>query len=153
MAFVIPDSEPAIATGLAAGDLIAALSMYNILQRDRYLFATRRRLLVSVPKYVTLGSTSYQIAADTQVKLLATSNGSAMVGVVATDDCDVQVVTPYGSVTVTTGGPGDAVAELSGLPTGAWFRLTTKVRSNTGSPVTIHGVYIVDKILDESQLP
>ena len=52
MAFTVPAEEPALATGLSAGDTIESVSMEDLLLRDRFLFATRRRLLASLPKVV-----------------------------------------------------------------------------------------------------
>ena len=152
MAFTVPDEEPALATGLAAGDTIAASSMESVLLRDRFLFATRRRLIASLPPKVT-SSAVYEVAYGLQAKMLATSNGTMLIGVVASDDCSVRVTTSYGAVTITTGGPGCYIDEITGIPPSTWFGITVEVQSNTGSPVTIYGIYMAEAILDAADLP
>ena len=52
MAFTVPDIEPNPTTGLVAGDWIQASSMKSLVLRDRFVFATRRRLIASLPKVV-----------------------------------------------------------------------------------------------------
>lgn len=152
MAFTVPDSEPVIATGLVAGDTIAASSMRSILKRDRYLFATRRRLIASLPK-VTTSVALFENTYSFRAKLLPTSTDTITVGVVATDDCSVRIATTYGNVIVTTGGPGSYIDVLSGIPQATWFTITVQVQSNTGGSVTIHGIYISELILTDADLP
>ena len=89
MAFTVPGKEPALARGLAAGDTIESVSMEDLLLRDRFLFATRRRLIASLPKVVTTASASYQVAYGLQAKMLPTANGEMIIGVTASDDCVV----------------------------------------------------------------
>lgn len=153
MAFTVPVMEPVLATGLAAGDTIAASSMESVLLRDRFLFATRRRLIASLPKVVTLGPIGYQVAYGLQAKMLATSNGTMLIGVVASDDCNVRVTTSYGAVTITTGGPGCYIDEITGIPPSTWFGITVEVQSNTGSPVTIYGINMQEAVLVAADLP
>jgi hypothetical protein len=152
MAFTVPDGEPPLATGLTAGDTIAASSMESVLLRDRYLFATRRRLLASLPK-VTTSAASYEGAFAMQVKTLPTATDTIVIGVVASDDCNVRITTIYGNVTITTGGPGSYIDVISGIPQATWFLIGVEVQSNIGAPVTIHGIYIAEQILTASDLP
>lgn len=153
MAFTVPVSEPARATGLAAGDTIEAASLDDLIQRDRFLFATRRRLIASLGKVTTDSSAVYQVAYGLKAQLLPTSNGTILIGVVASDDCSVQVTTSYGSVVVTTGGPGCYIDEITGIPTSTWFGITVEVVSNTAAPVTIYGIYIAEAVLTAADLP
>ena len=153
MAFTVPAEEPALATGLAAGDTIESVSMEDLLLRDRFLFATRRRLLASLPKVVTTASASFQVAYGFQAKMLPTADGNMQIGVTASDDCDVRVTTSYGTVTLTTGGLGCVIKQLSGIPVSTWFGVTVEVKSNTGSPVTIYGINMQEAILDAADLP
>lgn len=152
MAFTVPDEEPALATGLTAGDTIAASSMESVLLRDRYLFATRRRLLASLPK-VTTSAATYEGAFALQAKTLSTATDTIVIGVVASDDCTVRITTIYGSVTITTGGPGSYINVISGIPQATWFLIGVEVQSNTGGAVTIYGIYIAEQILRASDLP
>lgn len=152
MAFTVPTIEPVAATGLAAGDTIEAASMEDVVLRDRFLFATRRRLLASLPS-VTTSAASFEVSYGFQAITLPTSNGTIMIGFVATDDASVRVTTSYGSVGLTTGGAGSIIGTLSGIPQATWFGVTVEVQSNTGGPVTIHGIYIAEQVLTDTDLP
>lgn len=152
MGFTVPASEPALATGLAAGDTIEAASMTDVVKRDRFLFATRRRLIASLPSKVT-SAASFEVAYGLKAKMLATSNGTMLIGVVASDDCDVRVTTSSGAVTITTGGPGCYIDEITGIPASTWFGITVEVKSNIGSSVTIYGINMQEAILDAADLP
>ena len=153
MAFTVPGQEPVLARGLAAGDTIESVSMEDLLLRDRFLFATRRRLLASLPKVVTTASASFQVAYGFQAKMLPTANGAMLIGVTASDDCDVRVTTSYGTTTLTTGGLGCHIKQLSGIPVSTWFGVTVEVKSNTGSPVTIYGINMQERTLRDTDLP
>jgi hypothetical protein len=152
MGFNVPLKEPVLARGLAAGDTIESVSMEDLLLRDRFLFATRRRLIASLPKVVTTASASFQVAYGFQAKTLPTSD-RILIGVTASDDCDVRVTTSYDTVTLTTGGPGCYIDQLTGTPPSTWFGVTVEVKSNTGSPVTIYGINMQETILVAAQLP
>lgn len=127
--------------------------MEDLLLRDRFLFATRRRLIASLPKIVTTAAASYQIAYNFQAKMLPTANGVMQIGVTASDDCNVRVTTFYGTTTLTTGGLGCIIDHISGIPPSTWFGIRVEVQSNTGSPVTIYGINMQETILDAADLP
>ena len=127
--------------------------MNSLVQRDRFVFATRRRLIASLPKVVTTASASYQTVYGFYAKMLATANGEMLIGVTASDDCNVKVTTSYGSVTLSTGGPGCIIDQIIGIPPSTWFGVTVEVKSNTGSPVTIYGINMQEQILTEADLP
>jgi len=152
MAFTVPVIEPAQAINLAAGDVIQSSSVNSLVLRDRFLFATRRRLIASLGS-VTTSAASYEVAYGFQAITLPTSNGTLMIGFVATDDASVKVTTSYGSVGLTTGGPGSIIGTLSGIPQATWFGVTVEVQSNTGGAVTIHGIYIAEQVLTDTDLP
>jgi hypothetical protein len=152
MAFTVPTQEPARAAGLAAGDWIQASSTAELLLRDRFVFATRRRLIASLPKVVTAAA-AYEGAYGFYAKMLATANGVMQIGVTASDDCSVRVTTIYGTTTLTTGGLGCIIDRISGIPTSTWFLVAVEVKSNTGSPVTIYGINMQETILDAADLP
>lgn len=126
--------------------------MNSLVLRDRFLFATRRRLIASLGS-VTTSAASYEVAYGFQAITLPTSNGNIMIGFVATDDASVRVTTSYGSVGLSTGGPGSIIGTLSGIPQATWFGVTVEVQSNTGGAVTIHGIYIAEQVLTASDLP
>ena len=153
MAFTVPDIEPNAATGLAAGDWVEAPSMEDLLLRDRFLFATRRRLIASLPKVVTTASASYQVAYAFYAKTLPTATDTLLIGVTASDDVSVKVSIPLHSVTLSTGGAGCIIGSLTPVPINTWFAVTVEVKSNTGSPVTIYGINIQEQILTAADLP
>ena len=153
MAFTVPAEEPPATTGLRAGDWIESSTLTSLVLRDRFLFATRRRLLASLPKIVTTASASYQVVYNFQAKMLPTANGVMAIGVTASDDCNVRVYTSYGTTTLTTGGPGCIIDRISGIPVSTWFAVVVEVQSNTGSPVTIYGINMQETILDAADLP
>ena len=153
MAFTVPDIEPNRPVGLLAGDWIEASSMNSLVQRDRFVFATRRRLIASLPKVVTTASASYQTVYGFYAKMLATANGEMLIGVTASDDCNVRVTTAYGNATLTTGGPGCLIDQITGIPVSTWFTISVEVKSNTGSPVTIYGINMQESILVAADLP
>lgn len=153
MAFTVPTIEPYPTTGLRAGDWIQSATMTSLVLRDRFLFATRRRLLASLPTVVTTASASYQTAYGFQAKMLPTANGTMLIGVTASDDCNVRVTTSYGAVTLTTGGLGCIIDQITGIPVSTWFGITVEVQSNTGSPVTIYGINMQESILVAADLP
>ena len=156
MGFSVISHEPAIATGLVAGDTVAASSMESLLQRDRYLFATRRRLLASLPPVTVSTWSTAEVVYGFLIKLLPTSNGTIIIGAASSGSCDVDISTSYGSTTVglTAGGPDSSASLLYGLPTGTWIGVTIQVTNyDYPTPVTVKGIYIVEQILDETQLP
>ncbi len=126
--------------------------MEDLLLRDRFLFATRRRLIASLPKIVTASAT-YQVAYVFYAKMLPTANGVMQIGVTASDDCSVKVSTLYGNVALTTGGPGCIIDRISSIPSATWFLVGVEVKSNTGAPVTIYGINMQETILEAADLP
>jgi hypothetical protein len=153
MAFTVPTIEPALATGLAAGDTIEAVSMEDLLLRDRFLFATRRRLIASLPAVTTTTSASYQVAYGFKAKLLPTSNGRLIFGFVVAGNASVKVTAGASTATVTTGAANSRIGVVTGVPIGAWFGVTVEIKSNTGSALTIRGIYIAEQVLKDVNLP
>ena len=154
MAFTVPNVEPLKPVGLNAGDWITASSMESLVLRDRFLFATRRRLIASIGKVVTTASASYQTARVFHVITLPTATDTLLIGVTASDDCSVRVSILFvTSVTLTTGGPGCIIDRLTGVPINTWTTIAVEVQSNTGSPVTIYGINIQETVLTDTDLP
>jgi hypothetical protein len=153
MAFTVPNAEPAKARGLAAGDTIEAPSMEDLLLRDRFLFATRRRLIASLPKVETTASASYQVAYGFKAKLLPTSTGTLIFGFVTSNDASVRVTADASTATVTTGASASRIGVVTGVSVGSWFGVTVEVKSNIGAAVTIYGIYIAEIVLTDVDLP
>ncbi len=127
--------------------------MEDLLLRDRFLFATRRRLIASLPKVTTTAAATYQQVYSFYAKMLQTANGAMQIGVTASDDCSVKVSTLYMNVSLTTGGPGCIIDRILGVPSATWFLVVVEVKSNTGAPVTIYGINMQETILDAADLP
>jgi hypothetical protein len=153
MAFTVPTTEPATTVGLIAGDWIEASSMNSLVQRDRFVFATRRRLIASLPKVTTTASASFQVACGFKAITLPSSNGTLIFGFVASDDASVRVVAGSSTATVTTGASNSRIGVVTGVSVGSWFGVTVEVKSNTGAPLTIKGIYIAEIVLTDADLP
>ena len=153
MAFTVPTIEPAAPLGLTAGDWIEASSMNSLVQRDRFVFATRRRLIASLPRVVTTASASYQTAFSMRVITLPSSNGTLMIGFRASDTSNVRVTVGASSVVIGQVSQGSIIGVLTGVPINTWFGVSVEVLSGTGSPVTISGIYIAEQVLVAADLP
>lgn len=153
MAFTVPNSEPAASTGLVAGDWITAASMNNLVQRDRFVFATRRRLIASIGKVVT-SSATFEAVRVFRFITLSTATDTLLIGVTADGNCDVMLNIVNGpSGSVNTGGAGCIIGALSGVPIYTWSTAIVLVGSRTGGPVTIFGINIQEQILTAADLP
>jgi hypothetical protein len=137
-----------------AGDWIKSSSMTSLVLRDRFLFATRRRLLASLCSFTTNSSGSYQPAYALEVKTLPTASDTIIIGIQATGACSVRVVYNFSTfVVLTTTAEESMVQTLAGIPINTWSRLFIEIKTNTGSPVTVHGIYIAERVLNDSELP
>ena len=154
MAFDVPATEPPRTTSLMAGDWITSSTITNLVERDRFLFATRRRLLASLCQFTTNSSGSYQPAYAIEVKTLPTASDTIIIGIQATGACTVRVIYNLSTFAVLTTTAEEAMVQtLTGIPINTWSRLYIEIKTNTGSPVTVHGIYIAELILDAGQLP
>jgi len=153
MAFTVPTIEPAKPVGLAAGDWIEASSMNSLVLRDRFLFATRRRVIASIGQFTTNSSMLYQTVGGFYAKTLPTATDTLLFGFVATDDATVRLTITASTNAITTGGPGSIIGALTNVPIATWFTVLVEVRGNTGSPVTIRGIYIAEQVLVAADLP
>jgi len=127
--------------------------MNSLVQRDRFVFATRRRLIASLPRVVTTASASYQTAFSMRVITLPSSNGTLMIGFRASDTSNVRVTVGASSVVIGQVSQGSIIGVLTGVPINTWFGVSVEVLSGTGSPVTISGIYIAEQVLVAADLP
>jgi hypothetical protein len=154
MAFTVPTIEPLEPLGLNAGEWIEASSMKSLVLRDRFLFATRRRLIASLGQFTTNSSSLYQFAYVFSAKTLPTASDTLIIGFRASNACTVRVVVDLSVVvTLSVAGPGSIIGVLSGVPIATWFAASVEVRGNTGAPVTVQGIYIAEQVLDAADLP
>lgn len=63
MGFSIPSAYPTPLTATGAPDVIRSGTMDTILQRDRFIFAYRRRMLASLSPFFTSNTTTVDLAA------------------------------------------------------------------------------------------
>ena len=154
MAFTVPLIEPALPDGLLAGDWIAAPGLESVLLRDRFLFATRRRLIASLPQAQTSVVTYTVPYYRFWFKTLPTATQNVFIGVVADGVCDVRIdFTGVGFRVLSTAGMGCYVDNISTVPQDTWIECTVKVQSPTGALVNIWGIYLVEQSLTATDLP
>ena len=154
MAFTVPLIEPALPDGLLAGDWIAAPGLESVLLRDRFLFATRRRLIASLPQVQTSVGTYTVPYYRFWFKTLPTATQNVLCGVVADGSCDVKFdFTTVGIITLSTAGMGCYVDSIAGVPQDTWIECTVQVQSPTGALVNIWGIYLVEQSLTATDLP
>lgn len=153
MAFTVATIEPAKPVGLAAGDWIEASSMDSLVQRDRFVFATRRRVIASIGQFTTNSSMLYQTVGAFYAKTLPTATDTLLFGFVATDSAIVRLNITASSASASTAGPGSIIGALYGVPIATWFTVMVEVQGNTGSPVTLRGIYIAEQVLVAADLP
>jgi len=153
MAFTVPSSEPPLATGLAANDFIESSSVTSLVLRDRFLFATRRRLIASLPLVQTTASTSFQVAYGFQAKTLPTATDTLVIGFTSSAAASVRITAASHTVTLSTSTPKSIIGTLSSIPQDTWFGVTVEVKSLTGAAVFIYGIYIAEQVLTAADLP
>ena len=155
MAFTVPLIEPARPDGLLAGDWIAAPGLESVLLRDRFLFATRRRLIASLPQVQTSVGTYTVPYYRFWFKTLPTATDTILIGAATDADATIEVeFIGIGSVVMPiVGTPSCLVDALGGVPQDTWIECTVKVQSDTGGPVNIWGIYLVEQSLTATDLP
>jgi hypothetical protein len=153
MAFTVPATTPPLSPYLNPPNAIRGDAVDSLLQRDRFLFATRRRLIFTGGKFdATSGSfvTPFFFAARTS----AVVTGNLWV-VIAGDEVEVQVVEFNfgGSLTLTlsAGGFETNAQLLTGMPAASTLAMSISVRSLGNGK--LFGVYIIEEILAAGDLP
>ena len=154
MGFVVPATLPALSPYLQPPNTIRADALDSLLQRDRFLFATRRRLIFTGGNVTTTSATyvtPYLFAATTS----AAFTGNLWV-VIAGIDVDVQVteftVGGTTNLTVTGGAFATDAQQMTGLTASTSLAFTVSVQTNSTTG-TLFGIYIIEEILSAADLP
>lgn len=153
MAFTVPANTPALSPYLVPPNAVRGDAVNSLLLRDRYLFATRRRLIFTGGAFdATLSTfvTPFFFAARTS----AVVTGNLWV-VIAGNEVEVKVDEFNFGATLTLGvsaGGFETNAQLlTGMPAASTLAIGLSVRA-TGAG-NLFGVYIFEEILAAGDLP
>ena len=151
MGFTIPAPYPVPIAYTGAPDVIRAATLDTILQRDRFIFANKRRMLVSLSPFFTSNTTTVDLAATMWVhNSQITSNEVSVVcyGL----NADVTVYVNAVSTTQTLGAaPAAFIAPIVPAWTDdTWVEIKVEVQANAANG-GYYGLYIFERPL--STLP
>ena len=154
MGFDVPSTIPALSPYLQPPNVIRGDAVDSLLLRDRYAFATRRRVLFSGGNYTTTQD-EYEILYYAIVKTSAATTGNVWV-VISGSDVVVRIDEAFGSgATLELGVPSSLGVNsqlLIGLPSDSLCGLVIQVRTSEGT-ATLYSIYIVEEILTAADLP
>jgi len=153
MAFTVPAITPALSPYLNPPNAIRGDAVNSLLQRDRYLFATRRRLIFTGGKFdATIATfvTPYFFSARTS----AVVTGNLWV-VIAGNEVEVKVDEFNLGATLTLGVSGGGFETnaqlLTGITAATTLAMSISVRALGAG--NLYGVYIFEEILAAGDLP
>ena len=153
MAFTVPSQLPALSPYLVPPNTVRGDAVDSVLQRDRYLFATRRRLIFTGGAFdATSGTfvTPFFFSARTS----AVVTGNLWV-VIAGDEVEVKVdefnVGASLTLGVSAGGFETNAQLLTGMTAATALSFSLSVRSLGAG--NLFGVYIIEEILAAGDLP
>jgi hypothetical protein len=144
MGFTIPAAYPTPIANTGAPDVIRALTLDTILQRDRFIFAYKRRMLASLSPFFTSNTTTVDVAASLWVhNSIITSNSVTVVcyGL----NADVTVYVNAVSTSQTLGAaPANFVATIvPGWTDNTWVEIKVEVQANAANG-GYYGLYIFE---------
>ena len=153
--FVIPVDDPGAPRQQTIPDVIRGEMVDGFLKRDRFVFATSRRLLVSFPNYsTTSGAGTVVFQGQAPLSPLITTRfwivGYAEKGTVAIG------LTGYGTTTQVYGVTAEAKSDLINtvLPGNNYVTYQVTVTKTGGQPyVNLYGLTIYEERLKENDLP
>jgi len=154
MGFVVPGTLPALSPYLVPPNAVRADALDTVLKRDRFLFATRRRLIFSGGNFTTTATTfvtPYFFAARTS----AVVTGNLWVVIAGVDvDVNVDEFNVGGTVSLSVSGGGFATDAqlLTGMTASTTLACSVSVQTNATTG-TLHGIYIIEEILAAGDLP
>ena len=146
MGFTIPSSYPAPLPYSGAPDKIRSLTMSQLLERDRFLFANQRRMLTSLAPFWTANTGSYDTAAQLYVHNSKLTEGT--VTFVAFGYNANLKVTINGVVTTVTLGSAPSFvvqAVTPGWTDDSWIAIEVQVQSTSGTG-GYYGLYVLSLI-------
>lgn len=154
MGFVVPASLPALSPYLQPPNSVRGDAVDSVLQRDRFVFATRRRLVFTGGNFTTTATTyvtPYFFAAETS----AAVTGNLWVAIAGVDvDVRVDEFNVGGAVSLSVSGGAFATDAqlLTGMTAATLLACSVSVQTNSTTG-TLHGIYIFEEILAAGDLP
>jgi len=151
MGFTIPSTYPVPLQYAGAPDVIRKNPLGDILNRDRFVFAYRRRMLTSLSPFFTTNAATYDLAASMWVHNSQITSNSVFVSCYGYD-ADVKI-TINGVTTTQTlaAGPSFFQATINpGAADDSWFELKVEVQANAATG-GYSGLYVYEDEL--SSLP
>jgi hypothetical protein len=153
MGFTIPAAYPTPIANTGAPDVIRALTLDTILQRDRFIFACKRRMLASLSPFFTSNTTTVDLAATLWVhNSQITSNNVGVVCYGLNADVTVYVNAVSTSQTLVAAPAYFAVLLAPGWTDDTWVEIKVEVQANAANG-GYYGLYIYEFPLDEADLP
>ena len=151
MGFTIPSTYPVPLQYTGAPDVIRMTTLDTILQRDRFVFAYRRRMLTSLSPFFTANAATYDVAASMWVHNSQITDNSVTV-VCYGYDADVKVTINGVTTTQTLGAaPANFIVTIApGAADDSWFELKVEVQA-TAATGGYSGLYVYEDEL--SSLP
>ena len=144
MGFTIPAAYPTPIANTGAPDVIRALTLDTILQRDRFIFAYKRRMLTSLSPFFTSNTTTVDLAASLWVHNSQITSNSVTV-VCYGLNADVTVYVNAVSTSQTLGAaPANFVATIVPAWTDdTWVEIKVEVQANAANG-GYYGLYIFE---------
>jgi hypothetical protein len=153
MAFTVPATLPALSPYLVPPNTVRGDAVDSVLQRDRFLFATRRRLIFTGGAFDATSST-FVTPFFFSARTSAVVTGNLWV-VIAGNEVEVKVDEFNFGATLTLGvsaGGFETNAQLlTGMPAASTLAFSLSVRSLGAG--NLYGVYIIEEILAAGDLP
>jgi hypothetical protein len=151
--FYIPTNDPGSPAYQNFPDVIRGTTVDGFLRRDRFVYATSRRLITTVSNYSTTSGTATLVY-----------QGYAKLSALATGKFWIVGYAEKGTVTVSLGGSwthvygttaaGYAQLVTTALTPGAWVPFLITVTKTVGQPyVNLYGLSIYEERLPEPSLP
>lgn len=154
MGFAIPDNQPAPPPNYLPPNLILAATLASVVENDRFTFATRRRLIASIPFFQT--ATTVTRAFEFTAKTLYTSSGNIVI-VCSGTNADVELEALIAGVSTTVSLPPTFDAEvgyIGSVAPNAYENFRINITPNAAPAVAVvNGIYIFEQRLDAAELP
>ena len=153
MGFTIPAVYPTPLQNQGVPNKIRAATMVTLLERDRFIFATQRRMLTSLSPFFTTNTVSADIAAVLYVHNSKLTENAVTVGVYGLNA--IVIVEVNGVTSTVTLGAAPAFAVVGIVPNwtdDTWVAVGVTVQSTSGTG-GYYGLYILEDPLTEPTLP
>jgi len=153
MGFTVPATLPPLSPFLVPPNAIRADAVDSVLQRDRFLFATRRRLIFTGGKFdATTGSFVAPFFFSARTSAVTTGN---LWVVITGNEVEVKVnefnFAASVSIMLSAGGFESGSELLTGIPAASTLAMSISVRSIGAG--NLYSVYIIEEILAAGDLP